>query len=163
MSDDLKILLDAAETHARDVMLEMRKQLPPTWILFDGKEIALAVTPWEDNLQRSLVKFYMAHMIKEQKTRAYCFISEVWVARESFEKYRSGEPIVEPRLRPDRKEMVLAFATDGKTARNHSWEIVRNYEEQITELKLTEELKKGPGDRFGGWMISLLGVPTVFE
>jgi hypothetical protein len=160
---DLITLLDAAEEHAHEVLLKQRKQLPPTWILSDGKEIALAVTPWEDRMQRTLAKLYMAHLLKEQKTRAYCFISEVWIARESFESVKSGKPIVEPRLRPDRKEMVLALATDGRTARGRSWAIVRNYEERITGLKPEESMKASIGDRFGGWMISLLGEPTIFE
>jgi hypothetical protein len=109
----LDTLLDSAEHVAREVMFKEREQLPPTWILSDGKETKEIATPWRDDLERAIAKIFIADIIKEYKTVAYSFVSEVWVATETKEEYESGKPYVQPRHRPDRKEMVMAFATDG--------------------------------------------------
>jgi hypothetical protein len=155
---DLDKLLDLAELHARMILFKKRQQLPPTWILSDGKEMRKLFTPWETDMERELAKAYMAMQIQKHNTVAYCVISEVWVATETPENYASKN-FVQPRHRPDRKEMVFTFATDGNTVHNRQWQIVRDWHERIIKL---EPQKKKAYEGFGGWMVGLLGEPTEF-
>jgi hypothetical protein len=151
-------LLDAAERHARTALFKKRQQhLETTWFLLDGKNIRKLATPWRNDYERELAKVFMRNVVEQYHIPAYAYVSEVWYAKETPENFNSDN-FVQPRDRPDRKEMIIAMATDGKNVRTKAWEIVRNWNEQITALK--SQSTKGFG--FGGWMISLLGQPVNF-
>ena len=152
-------LLETAERHARTVLFKRRRQLPPTWLLSDGgNDIRKIETPWHSDGEKNLASLMLRTLIRKHNITAYCVVSEVWYAKETKENFDSGKPIVQPRKRPDRKEMVMALATDGKEVHVKSWEIVRNWNEQISELK--PHPMQGAG--FSGWMVSLLGTPNKF-
>jgi hypothetical protein len=155
---DLDKLLDLAELHARMVLFKRRQALPPTWILSDGKEMRKVFTPWKTDLERELTKGYIANLIKQYNTVAYCVISEVWVAKDTQENYESKN-YIQPRHRPDRQEMVFALATNGTSVQNRQWQIVRDWHERIIKL---EPQKMQAYEGFGGWMVGLLGEPTEF-
>jgi hypothetical protein len=151
---NLEELLELAEQHAQSVIFEQRRQLAPSWILSDGKVKLTLATPWGNEAERQLAKLFMRLQVKLNKTIAYSFVSEVWTAAESFEP-DPNKAYVEPRKRPDRQEIVLALATDGKLVRTRAWKIIRNWNEAIGKLE-----PKDMGDGvFTGWMASLLGEP----
>lgn len=151
-------LLDAAERHARTTLFKKREpHLPTTWLCYDGRDTRKVLTPWRDEHERELAKVFMRTVIQQHSIVAYCCVSEVWYTRETPESYASKN-FVQPRHRADRKEMVIAMATDGKSVRVKSWEMVRDWNEQVIDLKPHSEIGHG----FGGWMIALLGAPTNF-
>lgn len=151
MKPNLDDLLKLAEDDARRVIFKQRVQVPPTWFLSDGKRTMSLATPWGNDVERELAKMFMRIQVKLYHTVAYSFIAEVWSATQDT----ANPSEVQPRNRPDRKEMVFALATDGKTIRIRSWDIVRDWNEQIVAL----EAKESPALGFGGWTCSLLGKP----
>ena len=149
---DLEELLRLAEKRARS-LFKKGKQVPPTWILFDGKTVHLLATPWDSEAERQLAKLVLAEAVKEYKIIAYGFVSEVWIS--VYPMADIDKPHPQPRKDPNRKEMIFSLATDGKTIRQRGWQIVRDWNEKVIKLEAKGEQEGG----FSGWIVSLLGTP----
>ena len=126
-----------AGAHARKSLLEMaeviaRRQLilrPAGAMLericimeFEGGDHAVVECPWSSQRERRATLYALRKTMHEMKARAYCVVSEAWVAT-----YPAGDAIkVMPRDRPDRQEVVTACAVNGMGHEFKAWDIVRD-------------------------------------
>jgi hypothetical protein len=92
------------------------------------------------------------HRLRKDRAVAYSLVVEAWSAHQP-DGWTEDQPIdVMPRHRPDRKEVVIAFATDGQHIEWKSWATKRDWTERVTAL---EEEPFEPG-RTESWMTQLL-------
>jgi hypothetical protein len=147
-------LLDLAEKHAYMILVERQVPLVPSWVLISDKgEVTALGIPWDDNFEKTMTKLFLPLEMAKHKTIAYSVVLEVWAASLSQEEYERGpEELVPPSERPDRRELVLAMATDGTSTEWRGWNIVRDALQMVSALEPTKE-------DFGGvetWMTKLL-------
>jgi hypothetical protein len=146
-------LLIAAETQARDVILKRQRELPPTWVLINAKgETQIEITPWRDELEKQFVRIFIKGMIKRQKTVAYSFLVEAWMATAP----KGWEPGVDPPIaaseQPNRQECVVACAVQGKEKHWILWTIKRNASGKAISL----DRRPDEPERVEGWMSEML-------
>ena len=148
-------LFRAAFDYAVQTIVRNQNPLPPTWTLInEADEITVLMTPWRDNNEKLLIEMMMKLEMRERKTIAYGIVTEAWIAKVP-EGWTPGEDLpLQPRKNPDRREVVLAFVTDGKTVTTRMWAIKRDWHDRVTSLEL-EKSSETP-DGFEGWMTKML-------
>lgn len=153
--EQLDKLLDLAGHHAHAVMLGLKQSLLPAWLLLDGHGQSIIIgTPWENDEQKARAVARMRREMQKRHTVAYSFLCEAWAATQPKE-WKLDDPIlVRPKDRPDRREVVVALACTRDQTRMRQWAIVRDYNEQVTQLQLDEKLP--PDGYFDSWMADLL-------
>jgi hypothetical protein len=92
-----------------------------------------------------------AAMLRD-KAFAYSHISEVWMATDVGNWDPGKEGWLQPKDRPDRREAVLSFATDGKRIEWKRWATKRNHLELVVAL-VEEPMEYG---KVTSWMTRLL-------
>ena len=138
-------------------MVDNHSDLMPSWLLVNSRaEIAILGTPWSDEREKQLARNFLRLKMRELNVVAYSFITEAWTATapKSWQP-ESGEAMPEkeqPRNRADRQEIVIAFATDGKTKAWRQWDIQRDWHEQVVALKETDAKEA----EIQSWMANLL-------
>lgn len=151
---ELELLLDLAERQARAVILGLHRRLIPSWLLIsDQNKIHILGTPWNDQREKDLGKRMMRAEMRKRRTVAYSVVLEAWQAPATQEEVDSGH-CVPAGQRPDRKEVVLAMATDGKNTCWRTWDMVRDSLEQVTELRLVPDAYNHT--KVETWMTELL-------
>lgn len=134
-TENLESLVEVAGKQAQTIILDLHQELMPTWVFIDRDGGANIVgTPWQDEVEKKYYGFRIKRMLAESGAIAYSFLCEAWAS--SAEKdWKPGQPHIEPRLDPDRREVVLAFATDGDQIVWRHWNIIRNSAGRVTALK----------------------------
>lgn len=127
---DLDALVAFGEQAARAQLIGTRKQVPPTFIILTpAKGAEVFIAPWKSESEKDLAFHFVASLMKEQRAQAYAFVDEGWMspiitaaevlAVQEGRAQRASE-------RPDRIEVVLAYATDGFNERSARWLIKRD-------------------------------------
>lgn len=134
MMTDLSKLLDAAHDQARKILLGKKdEQLCPMWVLVDNQDQWQVIgTPFDGPREKDLVVMLMKQMMEDKNTVAYSFLTEAW-----FTVLPPGTDVdtaPAPSKSPDRKEMVLALASDDTDTEFRSWHIKRDKRGRVTAL-----------------------------
>lgn len=151
----LQELVELAGQQARRVILEAKQPLMPSWVLVGPKgQMTILGTPWKDDLEKEMTRYAMRRVIKEKGIVSYSVVTEAWTAVKPNGWTPEKDPdYLRPKDDPERKECVIALATDGKAREFRRWLIKRNHLEQVTDLELVPGLDDGP---VLGWMLDLL-------
>lgn len=132
--EQLRALVEAAGTQAKMVILGLHRPLMPTWVYIDPEGGPHVIgTPWTNEIEKRYYGWYIRTELQMHQATAYSFVCEAWSTTAPL-----GQPRTEPRLDPARREIVLAFATDGDQIEWKQWDIVRDHEDQVSALKETE-------------------------
>lgn len=142
-------LLEDAITHARSVLINTKSSLLPTFVAATPSGLAVIATPWSDSREKRAAGEAVRAYLHQHHATAYSFVSEVWTAQQSHDPSVAQ---LTPSQRSDRKECVLAFATDGLTPVTRLLEIKRFPDGAC--VALTEE--PSLPDAFEGWLLDLL-------
>jgi hypothetical protein len=132
----LNKLADLIGEYAREVLVSTKSDLPASWIIVDadGKSSAFS-TPWRDDREKRMYAMMMGRMMRRKNAKAYALVVEAWAAK-AREGWEEGQPHVEPRNDPNRREVVVAFATDGLDIAWRVWDLVRDAEGKCASLDL---------------------------
>jgi hypothetical protein len=155
---DLEEMIRLAEEQARRVLVGTKEQLIPQWLLASLDRTMIVATPWGGDDEKHLVIGVMRAMMREEQVHAYSLLVEAWFAHEKVPEGTSPDSFkyrgLPPSQRPDRKESVVAMATNryGKHLHRH-WEIVRGKKGKCVDLKRMD----GPEDQISGIFDNLLG------
>jgi hypothetical protein len=145
-------LLDLAESHVRQVLLDMKAaQLMPVFLMVDrDDEVMLAPVPWNSEEEKTDALRMVRVTMQLAGVQRYSIVAEAWTA-----EWKAGDPPGPmPVDRPDRKEVVWALAADKTQHRVRVWNIVRGEAGTIVKLDLDKDVKPMPG--IGGRMARLL-------
>jgi hypothetical protein len=150
MTDPLTNLLDAAEAHARGILIGTAEALIPVFMLQDGEDQGyLVATPFvgenanEVAHVKDAVAYAVRRMIKAKKIVRYSFLSEAWMTvRPPGWNEAMGPP---PSESDDRREVVIAMATDGGDYKLRRWLIKRNGEQCVDLILDSKGDEVGPG------------------
>lgn len=130
MIPPLDDLVRLAHKYAERILIKERQsELIATYILFhpnkNSGELELSIVPclWENDFQKQLMLLEVRKLSREIGAVALSFVSECWVAWRSKDRPRLDLP---PSEDPQRREVVMACATDGKTTAAGQWQIVRD-------------------------------------
>jgi hypothetical protein len=159
MNETLDKLLGLADAQAHLVLLGLREpQLAPCWVFIqpDGSSRVLG-TPFTNDAQKEATIAYVIAWMRNHGTVAYSFMCEAWAATLGPEEWSpgSGKPIPEadrPINRVDRREVILAMATDGAETEHRQWQIVRGWQGEVVGLTPLDmaESEVSPKSRFAG-------------
>ncbi len=134
MDETLQMLLDMAEDQAKTVLLGTNQSLVPIFILYQPyNKIDLVPFAFQNSEEKYLMLAILKQFMREKHTIAYSHLSEAWVATQAH-PYSENDP--PPSERPDRKEAVMAFATDGVNTKHKMWGIVRSSDGKVERLDL---------------------------
>jgi len=154
MTEDIPLteLVRLGGKHAQAVLIGLRQPLMPSWLYIDQEHrIHLVGTPWRNEIEKKAAGMQMRKIMLEAGAVAYSVVVEAWTSTQA-KGWEPGHPHIEPRLDPERQEIVLAFATDGKTTEWRRWDIVRDWNDVV--LKLEEH--PFDGAQMTSWMNRLL-------
>jgi hypothetical protein len=150
MTDPLTNLLDAAEAHARGILIGTAEELIPVFMLQDGADQGyLVATPFvgenanEVTHVKDAVAYAVRRMIKAKKIVRYSFLSEAWMIVRSREWQEGDGPT--PSEAEDRIEVVMAIATDGVDYQARRWRIKRDGRTCADLVLDSMDDEKGPG------------------
>ena len=150
-------LISLAEQQARNVLLVLRERsLMPTWVIIDKDgQPRIRATPWENDAEKRLAELLIRLEIRSLQARAYSFVTEAWEAL-APKDWDPKTPLPEKDRaanRPEREEVVLAFASDGQQRKCCKWVIRRDWNEQIIGLETPVNHAEGT---FEGWITEML-------
>lgn len=157
--EGLKALVDLASEHAETVLVKAHESLMPTWLLTDGKGcLYLVGTPWRDEKEKYNAHLAMRDFVREREIVAYGFVVEAWLAtRPPGWRPEPGKPAPRPAEDPNRREVVMAVATNGKTQRFRTWATRRDAAGKVSAL--VEEEADDYAKNLFGWMCELFAEP----
>jgi alkylated DNA nucleotide flippase Atl1 len=148
----LEQLVEMAGTHARAVLTVLNQSVVPTWVLIDDKgKISITATSWTDEREKATCVAMMRARMREEKIVAYSVVAEAWSAVQP-KGWKVTDPHVRPSEDPQRVEIVLALATDGKETEWRRWRIERNATGRVVAL----EPEAIPQEQVVGWMANML-------
>lgn len=134
-TDTLPKLVQIAGEHAKAVLIGLGQPLMPSWVYIDGtNQLHVLATPWRSDQEKVQVGTQMRRILREAQAQAYSLVVEAWAARAPAGWKPDQKVPIRPSNRPDRQEIVVAFATDGERTEWRRWEIVRDWQESVTAL-----------------------------
>jgi hypothetical protein len=149
---NLEQLVELAGTHARTVLTLLNKPLIPTWVLVDDKgKVSIIATAWDDQREKETCVAMMRTRMREERIVAYSMVTEAWSATQP-KGWKVTDPHVPPSQNPQRVEIVLALATNGKETEWRRWRIERNATGRVVALE-PEALAH---EQVVGWMANML-------
>jgi hypothetical protein len=155
MKPMIEELLNLAHHQAEMVILTLKQDLMPTWLLISrSNKIFIVGTPWRDDEEKALAQQAMRKKMRESHITAYSFITEAWTAQAppDWDPKTLLPEDQRPMNRSDRREVVVAMASDGQETGWRVWEIKRDWNEQVRELEeITFE-----NSLMEGWMKDML-------
>jgi hypothetical protein len=116
----LQALVDMAGAQARKIMVGTKEELMPCFLLQTETEVHILGTPWADSSQKAALIEEVRRWAKKIGAVRYSFLCEAWQAKVVDEN--DERPASE---RPDREEIVMAVASDGKETVRAQWAIKR--------------------------------------
>jgi hypothetical protein len=148
-------LVELAGSHARRILIDGQQELMPTWVLIDrGGRMQILGTPWKNQLEKDLTARMLRHKMREDDVVMYSCVIEAYAATKpkDWTPNKLNDPdYVAPRDDPARREIVVAFATDGEFQEWRTWTLVRDWNERMIDLQLEK-----PATEHQGWMADLL-------
>lgn len=124
-------LIDIAESHARHVMIEANRDMIPTWFMIDRSDnLILAGTPWKDLKEKEFILGHIRNFMRKHNIKMYCLIVEAWAATALPE-----DPYQPSSKSPDRREVVMATATDGHSTEWKQWNTKRGDDGKVISLE----------------------------
>ena len=148
-------LVDQALDQAKRTLIgSSTGQLVPTFLIqFKNRPPAVIATPWSNDREKTVAIQAIRAALKSARSSVvnYSFLSEAWVATQDHPP-RDGDLL--PSERETRKEWVIVSAGDQESARMQAWEIIRDGEGRVVELKA--EKTPGQEDHFEGRLFNLL-------
>jgi hypothetical protein len=159
MNEQLEDLLEKARTHAESVVVGKGQQLPPTWLVLvrDKPEVDIFATAWQNEIERQMAKIFMVAKFVALGVDAYSFCSEAWMATQDVQEGETmDEAMDRSRLggvkdRPDKREVVIAFARNKEGNLFCAWDIVRDERTG----KAVGIMDPHTAEGFEGWMTRL--------
>lgn len=138
MKPTIDTLLDLAEKHARLILTVLHQDLMPSWVIVttDGTAI-IRGTPWRNDAEKHLAEVFIKGELTKHHASAFSFVSEAWVAG-APQDWDPGTPMPEadrPANRVDRREVVIAFASNGQDGEMRRWQIMRNWKGEVEHLQ----------------------------
>lgn len=132
---NLDEMIDLAEQQARTVLLGMREELAPQWLLVKGDgNIEIIATPWHGDEQKYLAVAAMRDVMEKRQVVAYSVLVEAWFA--VLSKDEASRPYQRPSERADRRESVVAMAANHwGQSKYRQWEIIRDRRGRCRELQ----------------------------
>jgi hypothetical protein len=150
--EDLNLLVRMASQQAKAIIVDGQAELIPTWVLVNKEgEACIIGTPWKSALEKMRAEHLMRKKMQEYQAVAYSLVVEAWLACYPPET-KLDEHMVKPYDRPDRREVVITLATNGRQTVWKTWAIRRNYLERVVAL----EEEPSPDSEPQGWMTNLL-------
>lgn len=149
MSDITERLISAAEDLAIEIVINMHKKIVPTWVLMDAKfAFVVITTPYFDQKSKARTAKRIRSAIRKHKAVAYSFVAGAWLVR------KLGGPVDYPIGSPmDKREILVAVACHGKDRQWVSWDMKRDWNEQVIGLTPI----KTDGGEPHGWVCEMLG------
>jgi hypothetical protein len=130
MNAQLEKMLDDAERYVHLRKVGSKEELTSIFDLRDAEgKSTIVFTPFigdtmkEVDTCKDVVAHHIRRLIEKKKITHYAFITEAWAIIRA--KYIPGVS-TRPAEAEDRKEIILAFATDGKVHLSSSWSIKRD-------------------------------------
>jgi hypothetical protein len=126
---DLESLVRLAGEHAETILIKRHEQdLVATYLLFrptadGGLDIDIVPCLWRNEIEKQLMLLEVKKLARERGAVALSFVAECWLATRTKDNPRRDLPASED---PQRREVVMAAATDGKAKAIGSWQIVRD-------------------------------------
>jgi hypothetical protein len=150
--EQLSALADLAGEHARTVLVELGQDMMPCWLMIDRKGKAhIQGTPWRNQMEKDAMAAMMRLEMRKLGVVAYSLVVEAWTAH-APKGWKEGEPHIPSSEHPDRKEVVIAFATDGEQIEWRQWETKRDQTGKVIVLERTDF----DGVQATSWMTGLL-------
>ncbi|HEX4714876.1 MAG TPA: hypothetical protein VH164_08125, partial [Ktedonobacteraceae bacterium] len=136
--EQLSHLADLAGEHARAVLVELGHDMMPCWAMIDRKgKTHIMGTPWQNQGEKDAMAALMRAEMRKLDVVAYSLVVEAWAAQ-APKGWKEGEPHIPSSEHPDRKEVVIAFATDGEHIEWRQWETKRNRAGEVIALERTD-------------------------
>lgn len=131
----LDVLLELAEKQAHHMLLVERvKQLVPVFVLVSPRdELSIISCPWENDTEKQIMLAALREAAKGMHAVMLSNLSEAWVSP----SYGPGVDLTKttrPSLHPERREVVIALATDGTNTKSRIFEIKRDWKGKISQL-----------------------------
>lgn len=155
MKSDLDSLLNEMGIIAHDMLIVKKmSQLLTSWLLVnDEGEVTIIATPWEDVVAKKFMVTAVKQHILSNNIVSYAMVTEAWSARVDQEEVDSGADLLPASERVDKQEVVMAVACNKDKSRFRQWLIIRNWEDQIVELRLDP---LSDFDSMESWLADLL-------
>lgn len=139
-------IADFAEQVAAEWLVDHRRQLPVTWVMFDAEgEGEVVITPWASELEKQVAMAAIRKRLADPKVAAYAMIAEMWIADRSIDeadinaegdvRLRPGQKWVSPRDDPKRREGVICYASTRHEKQQWLWQQVRDYKGMVRLLR----------------------------
>lgn len=136
---ELKYLVELAEAQAKTVLVGMQQPLMPSWVIVDrDNSLLITGTPWESQVQKGFAINQIKEQMRKCQAKAYSFLCEAWMATTTEEEHQQDirdNKFVPVRERPERREIVMVYATDGKEQICRRWDIIREPLGAVERLK----------------------------
>ena len=152
MNPSLKDLIGLAGAHAMTIMTEMHRPLMPTWLYVNETGATILGTPWQDEREKKWMAMEVRKAMLEDHATAYSMVTEAWVANAPKGWNPETDGPLQAQNQPNRRECVIAFATDGSTVEWKRWTIKRDHLEMVTDLE-EEEFN---AEKIDSWLTKLL-------
>jgi hypothetical protein len=154
MSDHptLQDLIKVAGMHARAVMIELNQGLMPTWLYWGETGAIIMGTPWDSEIEKKVMAMAVRRAMLKDNATAYSMVTEAWVASAPKGWNPETDTPIRASEQPNRREVVIAFATDGETTEWKRWAIKRDALEMVTDL----EEEPFDYEKINSWMTRLL-------
>jgi hypothetical protein len=157
----LNALVHLAGMHARQVLVDLGQDLMPSWLLVDkAGKCTIVGTPWRSDQDKQRVRKLMREHMRKHGTVCYSVVVEAWAAHAppDFNPAKDElQPWEKPLQRPDRWEIVIAIASDGKQTQSKQWKIIRDWS-QSGKIITLEPVVMDAG--IEGWMTEMLSSQT---
>jgi hypothetical protein len=152
--DELSALAEVGGDHARNVLIRLRQPIMPQWVMVnDAGHVNVVGTPWRDDEEKMIVGRGLRKFMREHRIKAYSVVVEAWAAM-APKGWKPGDPHQPNWMNPERREVVIAMATDGKAIEWRQWAVQRDYEDKVRAL---EPMALPEGRTARTWMTKLLG------
>lgn len=128
------------ETQAREWLIDTKKELAPTWLLFrNDAGTDIVVTPWHNDFEKQVAFADIRLRLTDPQIVAYAMYTEMWVSTAQVGQVtRDGRPgpgYVRPSKDPKRREGVICYASTLTEREQRMWEIVRDYKGTVRMLR----------------------------
>jgi hypothetical protein len=149
--ETLNLLVQLASQQAKTIIVDGQTELIPTWVLVNQEgDICIIGTPWENDAQKMQAEHLMRKKIQEYQAVAYSLVVEAWLASYPPQT-KLDQHFIRPHDQPDRREVVITLATDGRQTVWKTWAVRRDYLDRVVAL----EEEPSPASEPQGWMTSL--------
>lgn len=144
-------MLDMAESHARNILLiERKKELIATFMLVDPQgEATIIGCPWDGEIEKQIALAVIRAKAREINAVMLSHVSEAWFSP-PYKTQAEVDAAPPPSQSPDRREAVIALATDGVATKARIFMIERDWKGKIAALTSDPKIA---GDSFAGRMI----------